>query len=67
MPVFNEIRINQSHLSKVKIKKQEIINSQELSNTPQNNSLINDFHIWRSYVSNVLKRDRLTSTRIVYV
>ena len=67
MPVFNEIRINQSHLSKVKIKKQEIINSQELSNTPQNNSLINDFHIWRSYVSNALRHDRLTSTRIVYV
>ena len=67
MPVFNEIRINQSHLSKVKIKKQEIINSQELSNTPQNNSVVNDFHIWRSYISRLLRDNNTITTQVVNI
>ena len=67
MPNFDVITIDLNQLNKVKLKKQDILNSQGLDSNSIENPNIEDFHNWRVYISKTIRDSRITATRIVHI
>jgi hypothetical protein len=65
MPQFNVIKVNQKHLAKVNVVKNDINIAKENIN---NDELISSFDSWRNYISQQLKESKsLTCITIEHI